>query len=101
MLRTLEDFFDLTILGLGGNDPIIGPTWCERAGIIMLDAQNITYDAAGVGTGDTGAGAKVTDHITGVTSASFAAEKTSPNLSSAVSQRSIASASRKHSMARS
>ena len=24
MLRTLEDIFDLTILGLGGSDPIIG-----------------------------------------------------------------------------
>ncbi len=24
MLRTLEDFFDLTILGLDGSDPIIG-----------------------------------------------------------------------------
>ena len=24
MLRTLEGFFDLTILGLGGSDPIIG-----------------------------------------------------------------------------
>ncbi len=24
MLRTLEDFFDLTILGLSGSDPIIG-----------------------------------------------------------------------------
>ncbi len=29
MLRTLEDFFDLTILGLGGNDPIIGLSGSE------------------------------------------------------------------------
>ena len=29
-----------------GNDPF-NPTWCSRAGIIMIDAQDITYDANG------------------------------------------------------
>ncbi len=29
MLRTLEDFFDLTILGLGGSDLIIGLSGSE------------------------------------------------------------------------